>query len=113
MWTVSTNPMLSFRGILPILAWRVAGHYGADRYLLPLLGAPRTGRLTRQETATPATDAFNTHPRIAWGASSDEGAPPGRAAPLLVVRVLAGPPSPLSGLRTFGLRLLPPTGTAG
>ena len=38
--TVSTNPVLFVLSIGIILAWRVAGHYGADRYLLPLLGAP-------------------------------------------------------------------------
>lgn len=38
--TVSTNPILFVLAIGLILAWRVAGHYGADRYLLPLLGTP-------------------------------------------------------------------------
>jgi thiosulfate dehydrogenase [quinone] large subunit len=38
--TVSTNPILFVLSIGIILAWRVAGHYGADRFLLPLFGAP-------------------------------------------------------------------------
>src|SRR3954451_16476220 len=36
----STNPVLFMLGIGLILAWRVAGYYGLDRYLLPALGAP-------------------------------------------------------------------------
>jgi thiosulfate dehydrogenase (quinone) large subunit len=38
--TVSVNPILFVLSIGLILAWRVAGLYGADRYLLPLLGTP-------------------------------------------------------------------------
>ena len=38
--TVSTNPVLFVLAIGIILAWRVAGFYGADAYLLPLLGTP-------------------------------------------------------------------------
>ena len=36
----STNPVLFTLSILLILAWKVAGYYGADRYLLPALGTP-------------------------------------------------------------------------
>jgi thiosulfate dehydrogenase [quinone] large subunit len=43
--TVSTNPILGFLAIFLILAWRVAGFYGVDRYLLPILGTPWTGSL--------------------------------------------------------------------
>lgn len=38
--TVSTNPVLFTLSILIILAWRVAGLIGLDRWLLPLLGVP-------------------------------------------------------------------------
>ena len=38
--TVSTNPVLFFLGIGLMLAWKVAGHYGLDRVLLPMLGTP-------------------------------------------------------------------------
>lgn len=38
--TVSINPLLGLLGLLLILAWRTAGWYGADRYLLPALGTP-------------------------------------------------------------------------
>jgi thiosulfate dehydrogenase [quinone] large subunit len=47
--TVSTNPILGFLAIFLILAWRVAGYYGVDRYLLPLLGTPWTGSLAKEE----------------------------------------------------------------
>ncbi|MFN0072297.1 MAG: DoxX family protein [Chloroflexota bacterium] len=38
--TISTNPLLfAFTGLL-ILAWKTAGFYGLDRYILPLVGTP-------------------------------------------------------------------------
>ncbi len=43
---VSTNPILGFLALFLILAWRVGGYYGLDRYVLPVLGTPWTGRLT-------------------------------------------------------------------
>jgi thiosulfate dehydrogenase (quinone) large subunit len=38
--TVSINPILFVLSIGILLAWRTAGHYGVDRYLLPYLGTP-------------------------------------------------------------------------
>ncbi len=38
--TVSVNPFLGALAVGLVLAWKVAGHYGADRWLLPLLGTP-------------------------------------------------------------------------
>jgi thiosulfate dehydrogenase [quinone] large subunit len=38
--TVSINPIMLTLGIGLILAWRVAGYWGADRYVLPLLHRP-------------------------------------------------------------------------
>ncbi len=38
--TASTNPVLFALALALILAWKVAGYYGMDRYLLPALGAP-------------------------------------------------------------------------
>ncbi len=38
--SASTNPVLFTLGVGLILAWKVAGYYGLDRYLLPALGAP-------------------------------------------------------------------------
>jgi thiosulfate dehydrogenase [quinone] large subunit len=39
--TVSTNPVLFILATWLVLAWRVAGYYGLDYYVLPLIGAPR------------------------------------------------------------------------
>jgi len=51
---VSINPIIGGLAIFLVLAWRVAGYYGFDSYVLPLLGTPWTGRLTRREAiATP------------------------------------------------------------
>jgi len=36
----SSNPVLFTMAIGLILAWKVAGYYGLDRYLLPMLGTP-------------------------------------------------------------------------
>src|SRR6266699_2408555 len=49
---VSINPIIGTLALVLVLAWRVAGYYGVDRYLLPLLGTPWTGTLTRQKRAT-------------------------------------------------------------
>lgn len=38
--TVSTNPLMFVIELFLILAWRVAGWYGLDRYVLPMLGTP-------------------------------------------------------------------------
>jgi len=38
--TVSTNPIMFMIAILLILAWKVAGWYGLDRWALPYLGTP-------------------------------------------------------------------------
>jgi thiosulfate dehydrogenase [quinone] large subunit len=46
--TVSTNPILGILGLFLVLAWRVAGYYGVDRYLLPVLGTPWTGSLAQE-----------------------------------------------------------------
>jgi thiosulfate dehydrogenase (quinone) large subunit len=38
--TASTNPLLFTISIGLILAWKVAGYYGLDRFVLPALGTP-------------------------------------------------------------------------
>ena len=38
--SASSNPVLFTAAIGLILGWRVAGYYGVDRYLLPMLGTP-------------------------------------------------------------------------
>jgi len=44
---VSINPVIGVLALLLVLAWRIAGYYGVDRYLLPLLGTPWTGSLAQ------------------------------------------------------------------
>jgi thiosulfate dehydrogenase [quinone] large subunit len=38
--SASTNPVLFFLAVLLMLGWKVAGYWGLDRVLLPLLGTP-------------------------------------------------------------------------
>lgn len=47
--SLSLNPILCVLSLFLLLAWRVSGFYGVDRYLLPLLGTPWTGSLTFQK----------------------------------------------------------------
>jgi thiosulfate dehydrogenase [quinone] large subunit len=42
--TASTNPLLFVAAILLVLAWKTAGYYGLDRFLLPRLGTPWSKR---------------------------------------------------------------------
>lgn len=42
--TVSTNPVLLLLQLFLILAWRVAGWYGLDKWVLPKLGVPWAGK---------------------------------------------------------------------
>ena len=44
--SISTNPEMCLFALFLMLAWRIGGFYGLDRYLLPLLGTPWTRRLT-------------------------------------------------------------------
>ncbi len=48
---VSINPVIGTLAIFLVLAWRIAGYYGVDRYLLPALGTPWTGRLAHRPVA--------------------------------------------------------------
>lgn len=51
--TASSNPMLLVVTILLILAWKTAGYYGLDRFLLPLLGTPwKVGYLLNPDNST-------------------------------------------------------------
>jgi thiosulfate dehydrogenase [quinone] large subunit len=46
----STNPVLFGLSVFLVLAWKVAGYWGLDRYLLPILGAPWSpGRMFRHD----------------------------------------------------------------
>jgi thiosulfate dehydrogenase [quinone] large subunit len=51
----SVNPVMFAFAIGLILAWKVAGYYGVDRYLLPRLGVPwGAGRRRSQGATSPA-----------------------------------------------------------
>jgi thiosulfate dehydrogenase [quinone] large subunit len=50
----SSNPVLFTFAIGLILAWKVAGYYGLDRYLLPLLGTPWRPGPVKNRTTPPA-----------------------------------------------------------
>ncbi len=57
---VSINPIIGGLAMFLMLAWRIAGYWGFDRWLLPLLGTPWTGSLaardrTRAKGPSPAT----------------------------------------------------------
>jgi thiosulfate dehydrogenase (quinone) large subunit len=56
--TTSSNPVLFGLAVFLVLAWKVAGYYGLDRWLLPALGAPWSlGTLFQGEgSAQPETD---------------------------------------------------------
>ena len=48
--TVSTNPLLFIFATWLVLAWRVAGYYGLDYWILPALGVPgRLGQIFTHE----------------------------------------------------------------
>ena len=50
--TVSTNPILFVIAILVIMAWKTAGWWGLDRWILPALGTPwRPGYIFHSERA--------------------------------------------------------------
>lgn len=58
--SASSNPVLFGLGVFLVLAWKVAGYFGVDRYLLPILGAPWSpgkvfgGGGTERQTRTPS-----------------------------------------------------------
>ena len=53
--TASTNPVLLLLGFLLVLAWKTAGYFGLDRFLLPLVGTPwRVRDVGRPISRTPA-----------------------------------------------------------
>jgi len=47
--TLSTNPLLFILATWLVLAWKVAGWYGLDRWALPFLGTPWSRQNRREE----------------------------------------------------------------
>jgi thiosulfate dehydrogenase [quinone] large subunit len=53
--TLSTNPIMFILATWIVLAWRIAGYYGLDYWVLPLLGAPADGFSRRRSAAAGRT----------------------------------------------------------
>lgn len=51
--SASTNPLLFAIAVFLILAWKTAGYYGLDRWLLPMLGTPWTPAIRVGPTVSP------------------------------------------------------------
>jgi thiosulfate dehydrogenase [quinone] large subunit len=52
--SASTNPMLFVLSVLLILAWKTAGWWGLDRFILPILGTPwQPGKAFDQSIQSP------------------------------------------------------------
>jgi thiosulfate dehydrogenase [quinone] large subunit len=58
---VSVSPTMAILALFIILAWRIAGYNGVDRWLLPLLGTPWTGSFIHQKKS----DALKPSPNAA------------------------------------------------
>jgi len=57
--SASTNPVMFTLAVGLMLAWRVAGYYGLDRYLLPMLGTPWRRTVEIRQGGTPAASSSN------------------------------------------------------
>jgi thiosulfate dehydrogenase [quinone] large subunit len=53
--SASTNPLLFVIAVALILAWKVAGYFGADYYLLRFLGTPWHGKPVTETAPAPAS----------------------------------------------------------
>jgi thiosulfate dehydrogenase (quinone) large subunit len=51
--TLSTNPIMFILATWLVLAWRVAGYYGLDYWVLPRIGAPQGLGFRRKEPVSP------------------------------------------------------------
>jgi thiosulfate dehydrogenase (quinone) large subunit len=51
--TLSTNPIMFILATWLVLAWRVAGYYGLDYWVLPRIGAPQGLGFRRKEPTAP------------------------------------------------------------
>ncbi len=58
--TVSANPWMFALTVFIILGWKVAGHFGLDRWLLPTLGTPwnRGSRPAQNDKVTTGTGSY-------------------------------------------------------
>ena len=58
--SASTNPVMFTLAVGVMLAWRVAGYYGVDRYLLPMLGTPWRKHPAAETPSTPPQPVSGT-----------------------------------------------------
>lgn len=58
--TVSTNPVMFILATWLVLAWRVAGYYGLDYWVLPRIGAPRGDHFSGSGSDGQTTQAPST-----------------------------------------------------
>ena len=55
--SASVNPLYFVAAIVLILAWKTAGYWGADRFLLPLIGTPWSRTNKTEPVGKPAEEA--------------------------------------------------------
>ena len=60
--SASTNPVLFLLAVLLLLAWKIAGRIGIDRWLLPALGTPWSGDTFRGIHDARGGPALAEHP---------------------------------------------------
>lgn len=53
--TLSSNPIMFILATWIVLAWRIAGYYGLDYWVLPMLGAPADGFSRRRSAGVKTT----------------------------------------------------------
>jgi thiosulfate dehydrogenase [quinone] large subunit len=63
--SASTNPVLFTLAIGLMLAWKVAGYYGLDRWLLPALGVPWRGHIDTPRPTIPTASSPPDEPSAA------------------------------------------------
>lgn len=62
--SASSNPVLFGLGVFLVLGWKVAGYWGLDRYLLPMIGTPwKTGRAFHRGEITPTPSTPPAYPQ--------------------------------------------------
>ena len=72
--TASTNPVMFAISMLLILAWKTAGWWGLDRWLLPAVGTPwQAGGLFRRSKLAPETPSGAVLPRKDGGQATGRG----------------------------------------
>jgi thiosulfate dehydrogenase (quinone) large subunit len=62
--TVSSNPWMFALTVFLILGWKVAGHMGLDRWLLPALGTPWGRRKQDDHVPTPTSESDSYAARV-------------------------------------------------